>query len=337
MSITNRTSPAQLLLFAVLLPAVVAGTNQWLYEAIPSSRWLQSWLYPWMAFTTAVLSWCAGRYLPSASLRWIVFAWCLVLLDLLTLAACQDGRIADHFGYVLVSSQISLLVLWAVLAPISWQWRLPAVLVASPLVIGIAEAVTDDWWARAWNVTMILATVAVALVSIGLRWRGFRLERPQGVRPSDNRDSAIAANQFGIKHMLVWATAIVPLLLLVRGLDFFLLGAISDGESAFGAVAVGVSLATVNLIAIWSVLGAGLWIVRIVLLLVIPPALAAALTYYSTYLHTTYGNWPNVPILDALIDMRDHWIAWLWLDAALLAALLLFLRANGYRLLRKSA
>jgi hypothetical protein len=34
--------------------------------------------------------------------------------------------------------------------------------------------------------------------------------------------------------------------------------------------------------------------------------------------------------------MEDLWLAWLWFDAALLAALLLFLRANGYRLIRRA-
>jgi hypothetical protein len=107
-SVANWTSRLRLLLCAVLIPAAVAGSNQWLYDAIGTSRWLQAWLYPWMTVTAAVLSWCAGRYLPTAALRWIVFAWCLLLLDLLTLAACQDGRIPDHFGFVLVSSQVSL-------------------------------------------------------------------------------------------------------------------------------------------------------------------------------------------------------------------------------------
>jgi hypothetical protein len=290
-----------------------------------------------MAFSTAVLSWCSGRYLPNAWLRWIVFAWCLVLLDLLTLAATQDGRIPDHFGYLLLSSQISLLVIWAVLGAASWQWRLPAVLAVSPLVIGFAGGIAGGWWGQAWNITMIFATVAVTLVSIWLRWRAFSLERPRSEAPSDDETSSVATNQFGIKHMMVWATAVVPLLLLLRGgINFFALGGVQDAETAFAAIAVAASLATVNLIAIWAVLGGGLWLVRLVMLCVIPPLLAAALLYYSTYLHRIYGNWPNVPILDTLIEMRDYWFVWLWLDAALLAALLLFLRAAGYRLVRKT-
>ncbi|HEX2475902.1 MAG TPA: hypothetical protein VHK01_14220 [Lacipirellulaceae bacterium] len=330
-------SPTRLLIFAVLLPAVVAGTNQWIYDAIPTHDSLQTWLHPWMAFTTAVLSWCSGRHLLNAWIRWIVFAWCLVLLDLLTLAATQDNRIPDHFGYLLVSSQISLLVIWAVLGAVSWQWRLPAVLAVSPLVIGFSGAISGSWWGQAWNVTMIFATVAVALVSVWLRWRGFRLERPKAKAPSNDEIESMAANQFGIKHMLVWATAIVPLLLLLRGIDFLVLGGVQDLESAFAATAVASSLATVNLVAIWAVLGGGLPIVRIALLLVMPPLFATALVYYSKYIGAKYGpTWPNVPMLDAIYSMHDYWVVWLWSDAALLAALLLFLRACGYRLLSRN-
>jgi hypothetical protein len=90
----------------------------------------------------------------------------------------------------------------------------------------------------------------------------------------------------------------------------------------------------VNLIAIWTALGAGWPVLRLGMLLVVPSALAAPLVYYSIYLHRLYGNWPNVPILDAIIEMREYWFIWLWLDAALLTALLLFLRAAGYQLLR---
>jgi hypothetical protein len=335
---TSLSSPWRLLIFAVLVPAFVAGTNQWIYNAVPSVRWLEPWLYPWMIFTTAVLSWCSGRYLPRALLRWVVFGWSLVLLDLLTLAATQDGRIPDQFGYLLVSSQISLLVLWAVLGPISWQWRLPVALVAAPLVIGLTGAVSDRWWGQAWNMTLIFAAAAIVLLCVWLRGRGFKLARQQRSAPENKPVSAFAENQFGIKHMLVWAAAVVPLLLLMRGgIDFFVFSGVQDLETAFAAVAVGASLATVNLIAIWAVLGNGLIFARIALLLIIGPLLAAGLTYYSMYIGAKYGpSWPNVPILDAVYSMQDHWFAWLPLNAALLAALLLFLRAAGYRLVRNS-
>lgn len=134
--------PGTLLKFAVLLPAVVAGTNQLLFELVASYPLLRTWLYPWMAASTAVLSWCAGRYLFPIWLRCTVFAWCLVLLDTLTIAACFGRGVDNHFGYALVASQVSLIVLWAILADASWQWRLPVVLVTASAVIISPEVLT---------------------------------------------------------------------------------------------------------------------------------------------------------------------------------------------------
>jgi hypothetical protein len=90
--ISNRASRLRLLVCAIVIPAAVAGTNQAVFELATNNPGLRDWLYPWMAFTTAVLSWCVGRYLSPAWLRWMVFAWSLALLDLLTIAVCLSGR-----------------------------------------------------------------------------------------------------------------------------------------------------------------------------------------------------------------------------------------------------
>src|SRR5262245_28376044 len=110
-------------LFAVLLPAFVALSTQWGLVVIHSPRFSSGWLYPWMTLATAMLSWCVGRYLDPPWLRWLVFVWCLVLLDLVTIAACLGGSVPDQLGYVLVSAQITFVTVWAILGPWGWQWR----------------------------------------------------------------------------------------------------------------------------------------------------------------------------------------------------------------------
>jgi hypothetical protein len=138
--------------------------------------------------------------------------------------------------------------------------------------------------------------------------------------------------QFGVKHMLIWLTVAGPLLLFVRSLEF-------GGRGLYPAALVAVSVATVNLIAIWAVLGGGYWIIRVASLLGVPFVIAKGMINYSVYLKSSSssskpGGWYGT-ISWTLADMKDLWTAWLWLDAALLAALLLFLRASGYRLIRK--
>src|SRR5688500_10923131 len=101
----SLSSPRRLLVFAGLIPAAVAASNQLFFQLALFQDALRGWLYPWIAFTTAVLSWCTGRYLQPAWLGWLVFGWCLALLDLLTIGACVGGPVPADFAFVLVSSQ----------------------------------------------------------------------------------------------------------------------------------------------------------------------------------------------------------------------------------------
>jgi hypothetical protein len=340
-------SRIRLLVFAVLLPAAVAGTNQLLFELVSSDHDLRVWLYPWMALTTAVLSWSIGRYLSPAWLRCLVFAWCLALLDLLTITACLT-YVPRHLGYALVSAQTSLIVLWAILAKANWQWRLPAVLTTATAVIVFSGTFDDAWNARDWNLLMIVTAIVVALICVALRTGGFALQHidRQAVGPID--DESLGTHQFGLKHLLLWAAALAPILLVARTLDFLLLARLG-GPDLFSFVLVALSVATVNLIAIWAVLGRGRFFVRSIAVLVIPYLLALGLSQYLQYIESTYRvwrigsrgqsyqSWSNAwynSLVNGIFDANEAWSSWLWLDAALLAALLLFLRASGYRLLR---
>jgi hypothetical protein len=327
-------SPGRLLICAMLIPVVVAVTNQLLLDVLYTYPKLSVLLYPWLALGTAVLSWSTGRYLYPAWLRWTIFAWSLVLLDLLTFIACITHRVDFQFGYILVSAQISLLTLWAVLGPGSWQWRLPAVAAMVPLVVIFCGSFVGA--TRSWNLMMLVTAPIVTVLCGALRYLGFALRDPKseadGAAGSGHRPSY----QFGVKHMLIWLTVTGPLLLLVRGLDF-------GGRGIFTAAVLAVALATVNLIAIWAVLGGGHWLIRVAALLAAPYLIAQGMTYYSTYLKSAslniaisprrYQNWYGT-VAWSLVEMEKLWTAWLWLDAALLAALLLYLRAIGYRLMR---
>jgi hypothetical protein len=172
----------------------------------------------------------------------------------------------------------------------------------------------------------------MALLCGGLRLLGFVLR----AAPSDDRSQPVPSKlrtyQFSMKHMLIWFSVTGPLLLFVRSLDY-------SGRGFFPAALLAATVATVNLIAIWAVLGAGHWIVRIASVLGVPFLIALGMTYYSAYLKSTatppwYDD--SYAIAWVIVEMHDHWFAWLWFDAALLAALLLFLRACGFRLMRHS-
>jgi hypothetical protein len=205
------------------LPALVAVANQLLIATLPADS-LQRWLYPAMAASTAILSWCAGRYLYPTWLSWLVFAWSLALLDLISIAVCLTGPIDEHFGYLMVTTQMCLVVLWAILSDSKWQWRIPMVLVATPIVIVFARAVTGAaygrWRAPQWILLMAISTLAVAVMCVSLRFTGFALRIPRNATGATPLPRSEQIFQFGLRHMLIWSAALVPLLLVGRGLDF---------------------------------------------------------------------------------------------------------------------
>ncbi|HEX2475901.1 MAG TPA: hypothetical protein VHK01_14215 [Lacipirellulaceae bacterium] len=323
-------SPRRLLIFAVLIPAVVAASNQLFFQLAAYQSPRRWWLYPWMVFTTAVLSWCAGRYLQPAWLRWLVFGWCLVLLDLLTTAACLSGPVPTDFAFVLISSQVSLLVIWSILADVGWQWRLPGLAAFSAVLVAFSGAFVSNVSSQSWGILMILTTIIVAVVCCGLRLRGFTL-RPldTGYIESDKRSTS---HQFGTRHMLIWAAAMAPLLVVARGMEFLIFSDL-NASTAFHSVLLALGIATLNLVAIWAVLGSGPWPVRLAALIAFPLALALVVERYTVSLRPGIGqSWEAFWFM--LHNMEGNWDRWLWLNAALLAALLLFVRASGYRLLR---
>lgn len=330
--------PHKLVVGAIAVPFLIAATNQLLLEEIASHHKLNLLLYPWLALSTAWLSLSTGRLLSPAWLRWVVFAWGLVLLDLIVFIACLTSRVERQFGYILVSAQISLLTLWGVLGPGKWQWRIPIVVAMVPFVVSFSSSFTGTYGrysTRSWNFMMLVTAAVVIALCGGLRYFGFtlRLKQPS----STTLDSATyqPSYQFGVKHMLIWITVTGPLLLFIRGLDL--------GERGFFTAAVlAIALSTVNLLAIWAVLGEGHWLLRLASLLAAPPLIALGMSYYSAYLKAVaplnaagMPNWYG-SVGWTLVEMQDLWIAWLWLDAALLAALLLYLRTIGYRLARKA-
>jgi hypothetical protein len=317
---------ARLTEYAVGMPVVVAATNYALMFGHVSAPW--PFLFAWMAVSTAALSWCVGRYLWPAWLRWLVLAWALVLLDLLTFATCI-GTSYSGFGYALVTAQIGFLVLWAILGPERWQLRLPAAVVAAAIVMGFSGSFDDRWSSRAWNVMLFLTAVELTLLCGGLRCFGYSLKRAADDGPVSSGGHDNAVYQFGTRHMLVWATAIAPLLLVARGLDF-VFADVFDAQSIVSAVVLVVSLATVCLIAIWAVLGAGSLIARTISLILMPFVLGIVMRVVSEPRRTRWRS----PILAGIDDVGDNWITWMGLTAALLAALLLFLRADGYLLSR---
>jgi len=185
---------------------------------------------------------------------------------------------------------------------------------------------------------MAILVGAFVLFACGsLRALGFTLQHVDH-DPAARADE-IGASQFGIKHMLVWATAIVPLLLLFRNSDyddFEALRRIAWGDLLAGLL-VASSIAIVNLATIWLLLSATSATLKYKLMLIVLMLVPVELESISAQIASGASSiYPNAPIARALFQMgqRNGRPLWIWLNFVILAALLLFLRVSGFRLRR---
>jgi hypothetical protein len=306
----------------------VVGSNLAFLKSVSGER--MSLYFPIAAISVAVLGWCSGTYLRKAWIGWLVFGWSLVLLDFLTLLATADFGVRDEFAYVLISAEISLLVLWAVLGPGRWQWRIPIVMALSPIVSVYLIDLSIRDVSQHWNRMMIFTTAVVAVLCIGLRLFGFLLQNLYPLDPEAQSVDKKRTLQFGMKHILIWMTVTGPIVLISREIDV-------DGQTLFPTLLVAASAATINLIAIWAVLGSGFWPLRLLACFLVPYAVGVGLESYSANLFASVKLRPvySTSIAYIMGYMRDHWRLWMFFDAALLGGLLLFLRASGYRLVRQ--
>ena len=323
----------KLLLLTLVLPAAIVVADMKALEAAraaPRSSVTRTLLYVLFVGQVALLATVAGRYIQSWVLRWTLLTWVLVLIDLWLFSLAVGST--SCLPYTLASGQVGLLVIWAVLGPTPWAWRLPAVLVAAAgLVCCFFHSGSTDGM---WSLVLVLQSAATAVLCGAARLSGFRLRPTAPGSGSLEKVSPDRPLQFSIRDMLVWTTAMVPLLVVTRGLDYWFFGYL-DTAGWICCAGIGFCLAVVSTLAMWTAVGEGPAVVRYLVLAVIPPLLGLALkalltgTTLRTLVSRTWWAWQ-------VVEVGWQWLAWTTLAACFLAGLLLMFRTSGLRLTRQA-
>jgi hypothetical protein len=340
----NKSSPKshaalrRFALVAICLPTAIV--------LIDHLTWLNSWLlgtyearqqffFPWMIAKTALLAWSAGRLFGSTLYGWILLGWGVALIDVHTYGASHSlfGS-SDIVGltYTIVSAQAGFLILWSILAKTAAAWRIASGMVAATIIIFHASLLAGQGTGDSMLLMQTIAAVILAALCLVLRLSGFKLEQvksPSEVSSRPTRD----VFQFGLKHMLVWTTALPPLLIVVKGIDVLIVRSLGVAD-LFPAALASTCIAFVCLAAIWLNVGRGKFVLRLAFFAF--AVLISGLTMYvqSSNLLTVYGQWPKAPIVRATVLIGSRWVAWFALVGCLLASLLEFLTAARYRLQR---
>ncbi len=322
---------------ALPVAIVLVDWLTWMQPSAFSSSISRAWFFfPWLVVKTALLSWCAGRFLGSIFCGWLILFWCQALLDVhTTLGTYRLGSSeTDGLAHTLILAQIGFLALWAIVGKTAWGWRLTCILLAAAGILSQVATLNDDWNTEAMPVVQALAAGILVIVCVLLRLAGFQL-LPPGSNSTDASGRERTVVQFGMQHMLLWATALAPLMLAVRGFDvavFQQLGLVD----ARPAAAISLWTALVILAAIWLAVGQGMIALHVTVIAFAIAAAGTGMFVQSMDLRVLYGEWPQQQVIRIAVTMGKLWYAWFALTGALLATMLLFLRAAGYRLAKLS-
>lgn len=322
----------RLVMVALGLPVLIVLADQWVMTLSRSMYQITPLIPLLFMAQVAALGICAGKFLDNVAVRVAVFAWSLALVDAVAFATIYYGRGSESqiMTYALLSGQLGLLTVWGILGAMRWVWRIPILLVALTLALMVLVQPTEGpSWAAAtfevWTVILAVQSVVMILLCTALRISGCRLAIVDTQSCVVTDDDYL---QFGIKHLVFWMTAICPVLVLGRGLDWLIM----DLREVVRAIQLGMVLAVVVVTATYASLGSGrLWL-RLLTLIVVAPAAGAVLWKLSVWWGETFSQSRGTYYYYGFGDMGAQWIVWTVLAAGFLVCSLQVFRTTGYRL-----
>lgn len=333
-----QLSARKLILVIVVLPSIIVLIDHWAMDQ-GSYVFVMSFFYPFVVIQVAILGWCVGRYVELSLLRWVVFCWTIALVDLQAYTAMHSyGDTGMVLGFALFASQVGMLVLWLILGPPPWTSRLSAAVVALAVILAFLSTI-DRWSTRSWPTIMLLHCAIVVVVCLFLSRCGFRLKKTQLNSQLSHSNKAEQTFQFSVQDLLLWTTLLAPLVLIAKGLDVVLFSHLTMGD-IYPLVFLAIFLALTSILSIWVSLGTGSTVIRILVVLAGSLLMGLALHYQAHSWHTQLsvaGSWWGRGLSNlryTFIELRDLWVYLIQMELWLLAAMLLFLRASDYQLLR---
>jgi hypothetical protein len=341
-----------LLLGAVLLPAVVAGVDYALLEWTTNQQQvsLQTCLqFGWYVVQVGIVGWVVGSAVSPPALRWIVFGWVLLLINLLTFTHALSGPGWDPPRFLLpaalLAGQIGLCTVWAFFGDTRWPLRWPAMALLAAGLFWFWAAFDGGFYQGLWNELLVLQVLTLAALCGLLRLRGFRLGRlPAGQTAGAGEGAQRRVLQFNIKHVLTWTTALAAMLGVARGLDLLTWEAAQQlvRGGIVWKLTVAATSAIAIIVAIWVALGSGHWLSRYAVGLAFALLTGTGLALWSKYRFAAInapmgGGWRWNAVEWQLREMYEFgwwWLGWLFLCSGLLAATLIILRVLDYRLVK---
>jgi hypothetical protein len=341
----------RLALIAAVLPAAIATVNYGLAAwnssrmADPSAVGLH---FAWYVIQVGLVGVIVGRGIAWSWLRWLVFGWLLLLINLLAATAALDAGIRWRPEQslppgALLAGQMGLCVVWAFLGDTFWPIRWPVMIMAIAGLYFLWLGFGNQHTHKIWTELLLLQVLTLSVLCFWLWFFRFRLRQVELVHAETK--ASRRPLQFGIKHVLIWTTALAMLLGAAKAMDL-LRWEVARELIRAGLVwklSVATTSAIVIVVALWVALGQGHWIVRyglgLLLTLLIGSGLATWSRFNAANLQALLNTgrrgwgWENWELM-LWYEVGWWWLGWQLLCGGLLVATLLILRVLSYRLVR---
>lgn len=321
-----RPLPLTRLVFVgAIVPAIFAVVDQWLmqrmFQAGPSRDLAAAELMAVLVVQVGLLGVLCGRMVEPGWLRWVIYGWGLVLMDLHVIWLADSWTIS-LLRSSLLAAQVGLVTVWAILGGGRWVTRVPVVLAVAAIVC-LPLLGPQVYFNETWSLFGV-QTGALCLICGVLRSQRFRLGRMSPPTTSEQTGaSAVAAPpvQFGLRDLLFWMTALAVILAMAQGTNWLIL-------------TTGILAAIVLVAALWAALGKDPAWLRWPLFALIAVSAGIVFTVGEYFTRVSNSTWSGLS--DWRYMLRYHWefLAWPPLAGGLLAAALLIFRTLGYRLSR---
>jgi hypothetical protein len=316
---------------------------------VVANQWMMDWLGPRAAMPSVVLvlfvyvaevaaiAVVAGKGIRQAWLAWALFLW-LILMVNMQMVAAEAAQIAHWWSHPSIGAasflvaQLGFLIVWAVLGPGWWYWRVPAASVAIVCFLASGWQLNQGLSYGLWDAILVLDMASLVLLALVFRFAGFRLYAPT--------EAATGGRilQFGLRHMLFLMVALSIALAAARGAEILTWIFVRNlwRDIQLWRLLIACLSAVSVCFAFWAALGEGRWWLRAVLLVGACLGLGVIMVVYSQQTWRLWGArgfaggvpWEQVRFM----QLKYWWIAWFGLSTGLLTACLLFFRMRDFRL-----
>ncbi len=348
-SMRSLDSWPRLVLLAVVLPAAYAALDWALLRGTPRNRGSVEIVVTYGVFVVqvALLAWLVGWGLKHPLLRWAVFVWTLLLINLSQITVIGSDQswfgAAPILAYAMLSAQLSLAAVWGALGDMRWTWRLPIVLTAASVLGFFLLHVNEQAWTSwissydLWSMILLVQSAAALVACLAMNVAGYRIVTPnEDASPYDNLVSPGERRrqfQFSLKHLMIWMTAIGPAILILRALNVWMTTRYGLGQW-IEILMLGLFLAALSLLAMWAAAGPEDASLRVSLFLTLAPVMGAVLGTLAVF-----GWWDRLWFLTQESGPTRvlYWSVWTTLAGYFFAGMMLIFRAEGRRLERLSS